>query len=147
MKSPHADAQPDNASADPGLKIVFEDSGDLDDEDIIISDIINWQPLFDLYVMGDFIIVTIELAGIQARDISIFAGNNYMMIDGTRRTPRILQKNAQVFHNLEIPYGRFSRRIDFPLPVLARRLEYTLDSGILVLRFPVIKEKVIPIEG
>ena len=128
------------------LRIIFEDDLIPETEAIIISDFSNWQPLFDLYLVAEELIVTIEVPGVEVRDFSICIGKFYMTIEGIRKSPAMLHKNNCIFHNLEIPYGRFHRRIDFPVPVELRRYKYKLENGIFTIRFPIIKERIIPIE-
>ncbi len=128
------------------LRIIFDNIPDLENEDIVISNFINWQPPYDLYVVGDEVVVTIEIAGVTVKDFSIYAGKRYMVIEGIRKSPEILTKECCTFHNIEIPYGRFNRRIDFPAAVEAKNCRHTINNGLLRLRFPLIREKVIPIE-
>lgn len=128
------------------LKIIFEDGADFDVGDIIIAEFVNWQPFYDLYIIGEEMIITIEIAGVYVKDISVYAGKFFMIIDGIRRSPGIFGKHSCVFHNLEIPYGKFNRRIDFPVPVEPKRCKYKIENGILTLNFPVAKERIIPIE-
>lgn len=128
------------------LKIVFDNMPDFDDQDIIISNFINWQPLYDLYVVDDEVVITIEIAGINIKDFSIYAGKVCMVIDGIRKSPDVVKGEYRTFHNIEIPYGRFNRRINFPVPVEPRNYQYKIENGILTLKFPIMQEKIIPIE-
>jgi len=139
-----------------GLKILFENltartrkkqgSAGSGGENIFISDFVNWQPFYDLYVTGEKMIITIEIAGVRVRDIAIYAAKTFMVIDGIRRSPEKIDKNHCTFHNLEIPYGRFNRRIDFPWPVEPRKCQYRIENGILTITLPIMKERIIPIE-
>ncbi len=110
---------------------------------------INWQPLYDLYIIDEKIVIVIELPGVELKDITIYVRQNYMTISGIKN-PTIIEKNSErqnmIFHNLEIAYGRFFRRIEFPLPVEHQYGNYTLKHGVLTIKFPVLKEHIIPIE-
>jgi len=130
----------------PGLRIIFADMSNLPAHEIIVGDFINWQPFYDLYIVNENVVVTIEIAGVDINDFSIYLGKIYMIIDGIRKSPNVLNKEDCVFHNLEIPYGRFNRKIDFPAPIEPRGYQYRIENGILTLRFPILKEKIIPIE-
>lgn len=128
------------------LRVIFEDRvgfGDLED---FFPEVINWQPLYDLYVAKDEVVVSVEVTGIPPRDIMLYCGKTYLLVKGARRSPRYLDKDCCVFHNLEIPYGQFYRRIDFPLPVEPHKLLIQVENGLLTVRLPVLKEKFIPIE-
>jgi HSP20 family molecular chaperone IbpA len=129
-----------------GIRIIFEEIRQYEDKDVLISDLINWQPLYDLYVMADEVVVNIDIAGVDNNDFSVYVAKQYLVIDGVREKQGV-SRDCCVFHNLEIPYGRFYRRIDFPVPVESRKCQHRLDNGILTLRFPILQEKIIPIEG
>jgi len=128
-----------------GLNIVFEDTYYGEGRDFIISDFINWQPLYDLYIDSNEVVITIEIAGVDIKDFSIYTGRHYMIIDGVRRSPSVFDKNNCIFHNLEIPYGIFYKKIDFPAPIEPKKYQYKLENGVLTIRFPVVKERIIPI--
>lgn len=124
------------------LQIIFDQLHDLEDPDFV-----SWQPLYDLYITEGEVVITIEIAGVTAKDFTIHAVRNYLIIDGMRESAELLIKECCRFHNIEIPYGRFNRKIDFPVPVEPTQYKYRMDNGILTLRFPIEKEKIIPIEN
>jgi HSP20 family molecular chaperone IbpA len=128
------------------INIVFDEAADIRMQSRMTEEFINWQPLYDLFVMAEEVVVIIEIAGIDTKDFYIYVDRFSMMIDGVRRSPDILNREYCIFHNLEIPYGRFNRRIDFPVPIEPKRHHYTIENGVLTLKFPAVKEKVIPIE-
>lgn len=129
-----------------GVNVIFDDKAVFNDMSDDASDFISWQPLYDLYIMEGEMVITMEIAGIKPSDFSVHITRNYLVINGTRRSPEILSKKPCKFHNIEIPYGPFYCRIDFPLPVEPKQFQYCLNNGILILRFPVEREKIIPIE-
>ena len=128
------------------LRVIFEDRVGLNDLENFFPEVINWQPLYDLYVVKDEIVVTIEVTGIEPRDVMIYAGKTYLLVKGKRRSPEYLDKNCCVFHNLEIPFGQFFRRIDLPLPVEPHKIKVQIENGLLTLQLPVLKEKFIAID-
>ena len=129
-----------------GVRVNFNDPNIDDDLHDYIPDFISWQPLYDLYIIEDDMVITIEIAGVKPKDFSLNITRNYLIINGMRRSSEILTKEACKFHNIEIPHGSFYRRIDFPLPVEPKQYNYDLDNGILTLRLPIEQEKIIPIE-
>lgn len=128
------------------MHVIFDDIKDYDNADAFTPEFINWQPLYDLYITEGELVITIEIAGIKPKDFSIHMTRNYLIINGNRESPEILTKECCKFHNIEIPYGSFNRRIDFPLPVETKQYQYSLENGILTLRFPTEREKIIPID-
>jgi HSP20 family protein len=129
------------------IKVLYEDLRNLLDEEQSNFEFINWQPAYDLYVIGERIYISIELPGVDIKDITVYVTQNHLVIFGIKR-PMIKEKKTQqiVFHNLEISYGRFLRRIDFPLPVEHKKGDYKLEQGVLTIKFPILKEHIIPIE-
>jgi len=113
----------------------------------MLTDFINWQPLYNLYATPDGIIVHLELAGVDLEDIVIYLRSRYMVVIGNRQAPAALTRNCCVFHTLEVAYGRFRRRIEFPVPVEIKQYQHEVRNGMLTLHFQAVKEKLIPIEG
>ena len=127
-------------------RFVFDSSMDYEMQDTP-SDFTNWQPLYNLYTTPDAIMVHLELPGVSMQDVVIYLRSRYMVITGTRRAPAGLTRDCCIFHSLEIPYGNFSRRIDFPAPIEVHRYDYEVKDGILTLQFQALAETIIPIEG
>lgn len=132
------------------IKVIYEKSGDSSDEDYVVSGFVNWQPGYDLYIVDEMVFITIELPGVHLKDITIYVGQNHLIISGLKN-PLIVEDKKKgreniIFHNLEISYGRFARYIDFPIPVEPKCGTYKLENGVLTIKFPVLKEHIIPIE-
>ena len=141
MKRP---ASKKNANLDP--RFILDKNTDYEEQEIS-SEFTNWQPLYNLYTTPDTITVHLELPGVNLQDVVIYLRSRYMVVTGNRRAPSDLTTECCVFHNLEIPYGRFLRRIDFPVPIEIRRYDYDVQDGMLTLQFRVLAETIIPVEG
>lgn len=128
------------------ITFVVDSSADYDEKGSF-SELINWHPSYNLYTTNDSIIVHFELAGVELRDVVIFLRSRYMYVAGNRTAPQPNIAEHCIFHNLEIPYGRFTRRIDFPMPVETRQYKYDMQNGILTLQFRIVEQKIIPVEG
>ena len=100
----------------------------------------------NLCVVKVEVVVTIETSGVKIENFSIYVEKKVMVIDGIRKSPHIFTSECLTFHNIEILYGRFYRRIDFPILVEPKQYQYKINNGILTLRFPTMKERIIPIE-
>jgi len=131
-----------------GASLRFVLDSDIDHEEPgMLSDFINWQPLYNLYTTPEGLVVHLELPGVDLQDVVIYLRSRYMIVNGGRTAPSWLERNLCVFHSLEIPYGHFSRRIDFPVPIEVRQYGYEIQNGILTLYFQLLQEKIIPVEG
>jgi len=128
------------------LNVFFDDFPKIDEQDLVFLQLIQWQPLYDLYIINNEVIVTIEIAGVTAEDFALYLDKRFMIIEGTRKSVRTVAGNCCTFHNIELPYGRFSRKIEFPVSTQPRKYHARLDDGMLVLRLPIVQERIIPIE-
>ena len=108
---------------------------------------VNWEPIYDLYLTDDRLIISIEIAGVRLGETTLRISRTGMLINGVRRSPTAMEKKHCTYHNLEIPYGYFLRRIDFPVPVQARQCQYRYDNGILIIMIPLVKEQIVPVDG
>ncbi len=131
----------------PDFKIFFEKREMVDALAQFVTDFVNWEPPFDLYVIDDTIIINMELPGVKTEDILIYVARYFIIVSGMKENPVNLTAGDNIiFHNFEISYGRFERRIDLPMPIEMKRGKYILENGILTIKFPVEKERIIPIE-
>ena len=128
------------------IEFIIDNAVDYDDRNIF-PEFANWQPSYDLYTTPEGIMIHIELAGVDTHDIIIYLRTRYLIITGNRMTPSGLSEDCCVFHNLEIPYGRFIRRIDFPIPIETRQHQHEMRDGLLTIRLKMLEERIIPIEG
>jgi HSP20 family molecular chaperone IbpA len=135
-----------NKSQTADIRFIIENDA-AHEESTVFSELINWQPLYNLYTTQDGIMVHIELPGVREGDVTVYLGRRHMIITGIRVTPPGLTSECCVFHNLEIPYGSFTRRIDFPIAIEKQHYHYELQNGVLTMHFQALQEKTIPIEG
>jgi HSP20 family protein len=90
----------------------------------------RWEPPVDIVAYGDEVQVTLALPGVAPEDIDVYAEDGLIVVTAARALP--VQRHATALHRLEIPYGRFERRIALP----AAKYELTERSytnGCLVL--------------
>ncbi|HUZ75114.1 MAG TPA: Hsp20/alpha crystallin family protein [Stellaceae bacterium] len=90
----------------------------------------NWEPPVDIYENERELTILAALPGVEAPAIEISVTDGILVIAGDRRAPP--QQRAAAIHRLEIPQGRFERRIALPAGVfeLARR---EVRDGCLIL--------------
>src|SRR5438874_6800232 len=70
-----------------------------------------WEPPVDVYETADALWVVVALPGVGANQVEIAIADGAVMVTGERRLP--VEARA-VIHRLEIPHGRFERRIALP---------------------------------
>src|SRR4051794_19574393 len=77
----------------------------------------NWEPPVDIFEIDREIWILVALPGVQTQDLEVSVQSGVLTVAGTRRLPPAARGAA--IHRLEIPHGRFERRIGLP----AGRLE------------------------
>jgi HSP20 family protein len=89
-----------------------------------------WEPAVDLYEQGDELTLCIALPGVGPRQFEVIVDGATLVVRGRRPIPPALQCAA--IHRLEIPYGRFERRIALPAGDF-RMYRQFFEDGCLVL--------------
>ena len=89
-----------------------------------------WEPAVDLYESGEELRLLVALPGVSSRQCEVVLDDAGLVVRGQRPMPSVLHRAA--IHRLEIPYGRFERRIPLP-PGNYRLHEQFLEDGCLVL--------------
>ena len=72
----------------------------------------NWEPPVDIFQTGNELWIVAALPGVAAPSVEIGVADGVLTISGERRPPAP-QRDANI-HRLEIPQGRFERRIVLP---------------------------------
>ena len=99
-------------------------------EPVCSSSAAVWEPPVDIFETDSELWIVIALPGAEPDDLDVSIDADSLQVAGQRRLPKAAR--AAVIHRLEIPYGRFERRIRLPSARLALgRSE--LVNGCLVL--------------
>lgn len=91
----------------------------------------RWEPPIDVLAYGNEVQVAVALPGVAAEDIEVRTDSGLLIIGATRPLP--VTHHATAVHRLEIPYGRFERRIALP-EGRYQLLEQAYVNGCLRLR-------------
>jgi HSP20 family protein len=96
----------------------------------------TWEPPVDVIEWGDEVQVHIALPGVASDAITIGVEAGGITVSALRAFP--CRSDAAHIHRVEIPYGRFERRIMLPLADPYGPLELfgkNFTDGLLTLRF------------
>jgi len=95
-----------------------------------------WEPSVDLYEAGDQLTLCVALPGVAADELEVSLDSGTVVVRGERAFP--VAYEGAIIYRLEIPYGRFERRIALPAgqyELVDRRLEQgCLTLGLRRLR-------------
>jgi HSP20 family molecular chaperone IbpA len=91
----------------------------------------RWEPPVDIVAFGSEIQITVALPGVAPEHVQVRIEGDALSVVALRIRP-VNERTTQI-HRLEIPYGRFERRIALP-PGHYEVLEQGCSNGCLVLR-------------
>ena len=72
----------------------------------------SWQPPIDVLETDEEVLIFVALPGVDADQVEAVIDGRVLVISGSRTLPDEL-RNAHI-HRLELPQGRFERRIGLP---------------------------------
>ena len=89
-----------------------------------------WEPPIDVLETDDEVLIFVALPGVDPEQVEAVIDNGTLVISGYRVLPAEL-RNARI-HRLELPQGRFERRL--VLPVGRYAVSRIAVNGCIVLR-------------
>ncbi len=92
----------------------------------------TWEPPVDIVETCEHLQITVVLPGVSLDKLEIHLEAGMLRIAGDRPPP--IERSTIRIHRLEIPYGRFERRIHLP-PGRYELLESSHQHGCLALIF------------
>ncbi|HXY97391.1 MAG TPA: Hsp20/alpha crystallin family protein [Steroidobacteraceae bacterium] len=97
---------------------------------------VSWEPPVDIYDCNQGVVLLIALPGVAAEDIEIRLEDRALTVSATR--PISCPPDGSLIRRLEIPHGRFLRRITLAGPT--RIAESRYRNGCLEIRLvPAVK--------
>jgi len=91
-----------------------------------------WEPPVDIIETADGVTIHVALPGVAPDSITARFDSDAITVRGVREFPA--HERAARIHALEIPYGRFERRVALPMHALAL-VGKDLQNGCLTLTF------------
>lgn len=70
----------------------------------------SWEPPVDLYETADEIGILVALPGVEPANVQVVIEDGMLIVTGVRAVPAA--DRTAVIRRLEIPHGRFERRIE-----------------------------------
>jgi HSP20 family molecular chaperone IbpA len=91
-----------------------------------------WEPPVDIIETDSEFLIGVALPGVDSSAVKVTVDSDMVMVTGVRRT-NTFPRGSRV-HRLEIPYGRFERRIALP-PSGLELGQAEFADGCLMLKF------------
>ncbi len=93
-----------------------------------------WEPPVDMYGASDGLWLVVAMPGANADSIEVRIENGDLVVRAERRLPAAARRGAM--HRLEIPFGRFERRLSLPAGSYRLQEQEWLDGCLhLVLQY------------
>ena len=94
-----------------------------------------WRPPTDVYETEENVVVKMEIAGMRDEDLEVAMQDNLLLISGNRSD----SQERKAYHQMEIPFGKFSVGIELSVHVDADNATAEYKDGFLIIQLP--KEK------
>lgn len=98
----------------------------------------RWKPAMNVYRCEERLILCLDLAGVDPRDVEVEIQPKRLVLRGTRNPPEPNCKENKVLQVLamEIDYGRFRREFALPFEVAAGKITQGIREGFLWIELP-----------
>lgn len=78
----------------------------------------TWEPPVDIYETPGEFLIAVALPGVRPDQVEVLIDRDVLTVVGDRAMPAEAQARSALIHRLEIPFGRFERRIPLPSGLL-----------------------------
>ena len=109
-----------------------------------------WMPPCDVYETDENIVILIEIAGINKKELKITLEGNYIHIKGFREDPSKIDGRRNYYY-MELNFGPFERLVFIPCQIKVEGVKVDYGEGLLKITLPKLEtgekeEKIIEIE-
>jgi len=94
-----------------------------------------WSPNIDVFLTDKYIVVKIDLAGVDKDKVKIRLKERVLTVEGYRLDQ---DEGRQLkFLQMEIDYGRFFRQVEIPVEVVGEGAQASYQDGFLHISMPI----------
>jgi HSP20 family protein len=93
-----------------------------------------FQPKVEVKESANDLRVSVELPGIDDKDLDVSITDDALTISGEKREEK--EENTRGYYRMERSYGSFHRRIPFPCSIDTNKAEATFKKGVLNVTLP-----------
>ncbi len=93
-----------------------------------------FHPRLEVKENPDDLRISVELPGIDEKDIDLSITNDALTISGEKREEK--EENTQGYYRMERTYGSFHRRVPIPCQIDKDKVEATFKKGVLNIVLP-----------
>jgi HSP20 family protein len=95
-------------------------------------------PRIDVSETGKEMTVTVELPGVEEKDIDVSLSGNQLTVKGEKKSEQDEKKDEEgrVFHRIERSYGAFQRTMTVPFDVESDKVSASFKDGVVTITLP-----------
>lgn len=108
--------------------------GSLRDRDEADSMCGTWVPPVNILEREDGVEITIEMPGVETKDVEVTVEDGVLSIKGERRFEDAAE--GETYHRVESSFGAFERRFTVPTSVNPGKIEARFKNGVMTLALP-----------
>jgi HSP20 family protein len=94
----------------------------------------TWMPALDVKESSDRFEVTVDLPGLEPKDVSVTFEEGMLTVSGKRQFQE--EDKGDTWHRIERGFGTFARSIRLPQTADTERIEASFDKGVLKVSVP-----------
>jgi len=94
----------------------------------------GYAPPLDMVETDADIEVTVDVPGMEAKDIHVTVRDNLLILRGEKRTEK--ERKDEKSYRMERTFGAFTRHIALPVPVDAAKVNASVHNGVLKVTLP-----------
>ncbi|SDL45161.1 HSP20 family protein [Franzmannia pantelleriensis] len=92
------------------------------------------QPRLDIAERDSEYVISVEVPGVEEKDISLSLDEQRLVIEGEKRQESRSEDNQ--LHRIERSYGRFRRVLDLPADAKHEDIKASFSNGVLTVQVP-----------
>ena len=93
-----------------------------------------WIPAVNILEKKDSIDITVEMPGVDAKDVEVTIEDGVLALRGERHFEAASE--GETYHRVESAFGAFERRFTLPPTVDASKIDARFKNGIMTLHLP-----------
>lgn len=97
-----------------------------------------WAPAVDMYETKDEAVVSVDLPGVNEKDVSVTITGDVLTLKGERR--QVNEMKQDDYYRIERWFGKFERSLPLSVPVEADKVKAAFRDGVLTIRLPKAEE-------
>ena len=94
----------------------------------------GWLPPLDVVETDQFVVVTADVPGMEAKDVHVVVRDNLLILRGEKLVDA--EKKDEKHYRMERMFGSFTRHIALPVAVDASQVKATVRNGVLKVMLP-----------